>query len=226
MRSSSSGTAVKSNRRRLYLEDCTTKGSYLRDVIKHLLLLTLVIFPLCYSTFSSSLSSSSVPPSLPTKNGWNKQTDRLIRKAGLFILQACNWCTETFAVNCILDLPLCFYFLLQIPPCSPFLPDGFQCDTVAHTDETPCCLTLPRAGCGRYKWNIDIYHSVELTRHTVSAIHYCEKVFLFLLTVILGLNYSNYWPRVCVCIILCFWCRMVDAFNDFSSCGLQVISFT
>ena len=129
MRSSSSGTAVKSNRRRLYLEDCTTKGSYLRDVIKHLLLLTLVIFPLCYSTFSSSLSSSSVPPSLPTKNGWNKQTDRLIRKAGLFILQACNWCTETFAVNCILDLPLCFYFFASD---SPLLPLSYRWFSVWH----------------------------------------------------------------------------------------------
>jgi len=105
----------------------------------------------------------------------------------LFILQACYWCTETFAVNCILDLPLCFYFLLQIPPRSPFLPDGFQCDTVSHTDETPCCLTLPRTGCGRYTWNIDLYHSAELTRQAVGVIHYCEESFSFFLTVILGL---------------------------------------
>jgi len=44
----------------------------------------------------------------------------------LFILQACNWCTETFAVNCILDLPLCFYFLLQIPPAPPFFQMVFS----------------------------------------------------------------------------------------------------
>jgi len=94
MKYSSSGTAVKSNRLRLYLEDCTRKGSYLRDVIQWLLLLTLVIFPLCYSSFFSSLCSSlSVPPSLPTKKGWNKQMDRPISKAGLSLLSFCRLAT-------------------------------------------------------------------------------------------------------------------------------------
>lgn len=156
--------------------------------------------------FVALFVSLCFPLSPQRMDGISKWTGPYVKLDLLFILQACNWCTETFAVNCILDLPLCFYFLFQIPPCSLFLPDGFQCDTVAHTDETPCCLTLPRAGCGRYKWNIDIYHSVQLTRHTVSAIHYCEECSSFLFNCDIRPIVLHYWPRVCVHIIMCFWC--------------------
>lgn len=88
------GTAIKNNRRRLYLEDFTRKGSCWRDVIKCLLLLTLVIFPLCYSTLSLSLFVRlTAPPSLPTKTGWNKQTDRPIPKAGIIHFSFCRLAT-------------------------------------------------------------------------------------------------------------------------------------
>lgn len=139
------------------------KGSYLRDVAQCLLLLTLVIFPLWYSTFFSSLCSS-----LPTKRGWHKQMDRPIRKAGLthfhfagLQLVYRNFCCELY----FRSSPKLLFFASDSPR-SPFLPDGFQCDTVAHTDETPCCLTLPRAGCGRCTWNIDIYQPLSRAHKT------------------------------------------------------------
>jgi hypothetical protein len=109
--------------------------------------LSLTLFHVLFFALFTSLLLLLSPQRL---DGISKWTGRYVKlDYSLFILQACNWCTETFVVNCISDLPLCFYFLLQISPRSLFLPDGFQCDTVAHTDETPCCLTLPRPGCGR-----------------------------------------------------------------------------
>ena len=122
----------------------------------------------------------SVPPTLSTMNGWNKHMDRPIPKAGLTFhfaglqLVYRNFCCELY----FRSSPMLLFFASDSPR-SPFLPDGFQCDTVSHTDETPCCLTLPRTGCGRYTWNIDLYHSAELTRHAVGAIHYCEECFSF-----------------------------------------------
>ena len=141
-------------------------------------------------------------------DGISKWTGRYVKLDLLtFILQACNWCTETFAVNCILDLPLSFYFLLQIPPAPPFFQMVFSVTLSLTQMRRHAVLLYPEQGAeGAHGTLTYTNHSVELTRHTVSAAHYCEDGFSLFFNCDIRPIIFHYWPRICVHIDLCFWC--------------------
>jgi hypothetical protein len=78
-------------------------------------------------------------------------------------------------------------FLFFTSDFPPFLPDGFQCDTVAHTDETPCYLSNITQTSVR-KVNVEHgyipFSQVKKTHCKCYTSYYCEKCFLIM---ILGL---------------------------------------
>jgi len=110
------------------------------------------------------------------RDGISKRTGRYVKLnlltfhfAGLLLVYR-NFCCELY----FRSSPKLLFFASDSLPAPPFFQMVFSVTLSLTQMGRHGVLLYPEQGAEGY---IDIYNSVEFTRHTVSAIHYCENGF-------------------------------------------------